>query len=111
VWVATATDTDPASRFSFANRGRWITPAPATDVPADSPATLAAIAQRKLTEAQQIAATYTIRHPWLPFTLNDVVEAYFPRSGEQVRASVQRQTISLTAGGLIRTTMMGVDPS
>ena len=111
VWVATATDNDPASRFSFASRGRWITPAPATDVVADSQATLAAIAQRKLTEAQQVAATYTIRHPWLPFTLNDVVEAYFPRSGEQVRASVQRQTISLTAGGLVRSTILGVDPS
>ena len=108
VWVATATDTDPASRFSFVNRGRWITPAPATEVAADSQATLAAIAQRKLTEAQQIAATYTIRHPWLPFGLNDVVQAYFPRTGETVRGSVQRQTISLTAGGLVRSTFQAV---
>lgn len=106
-WTATRTDTDPASPFSFANRGRWITKV-GTDVEAASAATLDAIAARRLAEAQQVAATYTIQHPWLPFRLNDVVEAYFPRTDEHVRASVQRQTISLTAGGLVRTTMMAV---
>ena len=53
------------------------------------------IVTRRLSDAQQVQATYSITHPWLPFGLNDVVTATFPRRNETVRATVQRQTINL----------------
>ena len=94
-WSYTATDTNPASQYSYANRGRWIAGDPLTDVNAASAATLAQIVTRRLSDAQQVQATYSITHPWLPFGLNDAVSATFPRRNETVRATCQRQTINL----------------
>ena len=56
-------------------------------------------------EAQQVGASYRISHPWLPFGLNSVIEATFPRRSETVRGSVRSQTIPLgQPGALVSTT-------
>ena len=94
-WSYTATDTNPASQYSYANRGRWIAGDPLIDLDAADAATLAQIVTRRLSDAQQVQATYSITHPWLPFGLNDAVTATVPGRIETVRASCQRQTINL----------------
>ena len=107
-WTFTALDTDPASDYSFVNRGRWVAGDPMTDVDAASPAVLQQLVSRRLTESQQVQGTYSIRHPWLPFGLNDVVQATFPRRNETVLGSVQRQTYTLSPGGLVRSELVKV---
>ncbi len=95
--VATATDTD--SPLGYTARGRWVD-ATVTDVDATSQAVLAAIAARKLADAQQVTVTDEIEHPLLPIGLNNVVT----RSG--IRAVVTKQAIDLTLPGvLVRSTL------
>ena len=109
--VATATDTRTDSPFSYANRGnRWITAAPVQDVDYDGTlGTLQAIANRKLTDAQQVATEYEITHPWLPFGLRDVVTFANVRRGyTRALAVCTRQTIRLQPGGLITSTLKEV---
>ena len=103
-WTSTAED-NTAGRFSIPSRGRRIAAETQTDVAATSQAALDTITQRKLTEAQQVGASYRISHPWLPFGLNSVIEATFPRRSETVRGSVRSQTIPLgQPGALVSTT-------
>ena len=101
--VSVATDEDPDSPFSFQARGRWITRTD-TDVEAASQGILDLIAVRRLAEAQMVGETITITHPWLPIRLNDVVLFRHARTGES-RGVLQRQTVNLTPGGLVQSTI------
>lgn len=107
--VEIATDTDPDSPFSYTSRGRWITRTD-TDVEyADSnPSNLLAIAQRRLVEAQQISESFEIQHPWLQFGLNDVVSFTNERMGRAVPCVVQKQSVRLSVGGLVTSTLKAV---
>lgn len=93
---AVATD-ESDGPFSFASRGRWITKAD-LDVEATSQAVLDLLAERRLYEAQQVTETLVWTHPWLPFTLNEVVQF------NGVRAVVWKQAVTLSIGGLITST-------
>jgi len=97
--VKTAIDTS-TSDYSYNSRGRWIT-LTETDVDYVDAANLQAIADRKLSDARQIAEKFTISHPRLGFGLNDVVTFTNTKLGKTVRAVCQAQSYSLKTGGLI----------
>lgn len=103
--VATETDEDPLSPFSFQRRKRWITKTD-IDVEASSQAVLDMIAARRLLEAQQVSAVAEIRHPWLPFGLNHVVS--FTNRDLTMRAVVAKQTVRLATGGLVTSSLRRV---
>lgn len=95
---ATATDTS----FPFGNPYRpWLT-VTYTDVDYVNLDNLQAIAQRKLSDAQQVGETLTITHPYLGFGLNEVVTFTNAKLGNR-SAVVQRMEWELTVGGLIKT--------
>lgn len=75
-----------------------------TDIEYATADNLQAIADRKLIEAQQVLETFEISHPYLGFGLNDVVSFTNKRLGTR-RAVVQKQTYSLSVGGLIKSTI------
>jgi len=99
----TATDTDPASPYSFPSRP-WQT-ITQTDVDYVDEANLQAIADRKLIDARQVSETFEIRHPDLEFGLNEVVTFTNKKLGKVVKAVCQKQTWTLTVGGLIQSTI------
>jgi hypothetical protein len=86
--------------FSFPARP-WLT-VTETDVDYVDAANLLTIAQRKLSDAQQVGETLTITHPYLGFGLNEVVTFTNARLGTR-RAVVQREEWTLDVGGLIET--------
>lgn len=104
--VAVASNTDPASRFSFAARGgRWIVHTE-TGVEATSQAVLDALAVRRLTELTSATATIELEHAFLPLDLNDAVG--FRTGGVDAVGVIQKKRIPLTVGGLTRTTVREV---
>lgn len=101
--VAVAQDNGPGE-FSIPTRGYVISRSEegreATDM-----ATLNGIAQRLLSEGQQVGSTYAIQHAPVPLDLNSVVE--FKRAAEQVDAlaTVQEISYSMRTGALCSTTL------
>lgn len=102
--VATATDEDPASPFSYPSRGRWITRTD-TDVEASSGTVLQLLADRRLSDAQQVNATVELTHAWLPIGLNHVVTFANANMPAPLRAVVTKQTVKLSTGGLVTSTL------
>lgn len=105
--TAVASNENPASKYSYNNRGRWITKTE-LDVEAADQLTLSSLAQRKLAEANNVASTYEISHALLPIQLNDAVE--FTRSTENINitAVVQKMSFSTDVGAQVRTTIKEV---
>ncbi len=111
--VATAIDDDPASAYSYAVTGAWITQ---TDRDVDAAgATLAeqytalqAEAHRRLQAAQRPAASLRIKHPYLPAVgLSGLVNFSHPRIGT-MRAVVAQQSITLETGVLVTSSLQEV---
>lgn len=72
--VATATNEDPDSPFSYQNRGRWITQVE-TGVEAVDEAALQAHADRKLASATSVTMAVSAEHLFLPeLQINSVVQ-------------------------------------
>lgn len=78
-----------------------------TDVEYADAANLQAIADRKLADAQQVSETFEFTHPYLGFDLNEVVSFTNARLGTRL-ATVQKQTYSLTTGGLIKSIVRSI---
>lgn len=104
--VSVATNTDPDSPFSYANRGRWIVKVDKAD--ATSQDVLDGIAERRLVEASQVASTVDITHAWLPIYLNNVVGFTSSESGTSGTFAVVKQNITLKDGVLPKTTLREV---
>ncbi|WNN93667.1 minor tail protein [Arthrobacter phage CallinAllBarbz] len=105
--IGEARNEDPASPYSYNNRGRWITRVE-TEVEATSQAVLDALAQRRLVELSAVTETYEIEHALIPLELNDAVR--LTRTAEEIQtgAVVQKMTISTAVGALVRSTLRGV---
>lgn len=72
-WVSTATNTNPNSPYSFANRGRWITDVQ-LGIEATSKEALDSKATRRLSSLAAPQATISIEHAPIPgLKVNDVV--------------------------------------
>lgn len=79
--ISQAINDDPASPFSFTNRGRWITQVE-TDVEAADAAALEAYAARKLAAMQTVTAALSVSHMFLPdLILNTTIRFTHPESG------------------------------
>ena len=99
----------PTSRFTQANRGRWISRVD-IDVEAASQSVLDAMCERRLLDAAAVTRSVTISHAMLPLQLNQRV-TFADTSTELVElgnATITQTTIPLTPGGLMRTTLRGV---
>ena len=99
----------PTSRFTQANRGRWISRVD-IDVEAASQAVLDAMCERRLLDAAAVTRSVTISHAMLPLQLNQRV-TFVDGSTELVdlgSATITQATIPLTPGNLMRTTLRGV---
>lgn len=106
--TSTATNTSATSRFSYANRGRWIVKVD-KDVEATTQAKLDKLAQRRLDEATEAAQRINIEHAWIPLELNDIVQ--FSNARAQlfgVYCSVKSMQVSMVAGGLVKTVLQEV---
>lgn len=105
--TTTATNEDPASPYSYQGRGRWITTVE-TDVEATSQAVLNAIGVRRLRELGAVTSTWEVRHALIPIDLNDAVTFARQAEGIEVRAVIQKMTISTDVGALVSTTLREV---
>ena len=85
----------------------WLTTTEA-DVDYSDDATLQAIANRKLADAQQVTETFEFSHPFIKFGLNDVVTFTNSKLGTRT-AVVQKQTYSLQTGGLVKSTIRSLN--
>lgn len=105
--TAEATNEDPNSRYSYNQRGRWITMTE-LDVEAASQFTLNTLAQRRLIELSNVSSTFDISHALLPLELNSAVE--FIRDTEDIRttAVVQKMSFSTGVGEQVKTTIREV---
>ena len=104
--VATATNTDWNSPFSYGRRGRWITETE-DGVEATSQAALKAYAERKLEERQNVSEKVEVSHVFLPDVLiNAVVQ--FKAGDVNMRASVQNTEVPLDPLELCKSTLKGV---
>ena len=107
--TSTATNTSATSKFSYANRGRWIVQVD-KDVEATTQAKLDKLAKRRLEEATQAAQKISIDHAWLPLELNDIVR--FTNAKARLYGtycSVKSMSVSMAAGGLVKTVLQEVD--
>jgi hypothetical protein len=106
--VSTATNEDPASPFSFAARGRWITEVE-TGVEAVSQAALDLYAKRRLASLTSVGSTVEISHPHLPgMAVNDVLQLTNPGAGLDIRASVAKTSVVFDPIGLCQSTLTEV---
>lgn len=88
--VASATNEDPASAYSYPSRGRWITQVD-TDVEVASQAALETYAAMRLSQATSVTSTLTIRHAYLPgLQPNDVVRIVNEEAGLELLAVTRR---------------------
>ncbi|MEE6273526.1 hypothetical protein V2J56_09225 [Georgenia sp. MJ206] len=71
--VATAVNEDPLSPWSIPSRGRVIVHHE-DGIEATSQAVLDNLAARRLIELSDVAATWQVRHAWIPAELNDVAQ-------------------------------------
>lgn len=96
--VAVAENTDPASRYSYPSRGRWIADEP-KEVEAASQEVLDAIAARDLVSASSPSRTIAASHAFVPLAPNDVVR--FVSDGVDLRAVVENLSLDLRPGSLV----------
>lgn len=103
-----AVNLDPASRFSYPSRGRWITRV-STDVEASSQAALDAIVQRNLTDATSATRIFEVQHAWTPLDLEDLVllqDFRDPRRPVDSICRVTQQRHDLTVPGALTTSTL-----
>lgn len=100
--VATATNTDPSSPYSYQQRGRWIVQHD-TDVEATSQQVLNDIAQRRLAQLSQTASSIDFSHAHVPLELNELVTFERGARGLKLSATVQSFSISMRPGELMQT--------
>jgi len=103
--VAVATNTDPASPFSYPSRDRWIVHTE-EGVEATSQGVLDALAARRLADLSSVTATLDIAHAAVPLDLNDSVT--LTSGGVAARGVVQKMSLGLAVGALMRTTVREV---
>lgn len=92
-----ATDTDPASPFSYQNRGkggqgRWIVYSE-TGVEAESQAVIDQIAERRLADRRDPVSLLRVSHAMLDLEPNQLV-AFTPEDGGRRLATVQRMSMA-----------------
>lgn len=105
--VASATDTNPASPYSYANRGeRWITRSE-TGVEAISQEVLDVMAARRLADAQSVTQTMEVQHAFLPdLGINKVIRFTNPDAGlDAARATVTNLEIPFDTTALCKSTI------
>lgn len=105
--VGIATNTDPASPYSYANRGnRWITTVD-SGVEAVDQAAIDAIASRRLAVATSVTQTLQVAHPLLPdLTINDIVVFTNPNAKlDRVRTVVTSTTVPFDELALCKSTL------
>ena len=108
--VATATNTDPASPFSYPSRGRWVTQVE-EGVEATSLASLQAYADRKLLAASGASSKMEVHHAYLPdLLINSTVRFRYEQDGEELDmlCTVQNTEIPLDPTGLCKTVLREV---
>jgi hypothetical protein len=100
-----ATNTDPASPYSFSSRGRWITQVE-IGVEAVDQAALDTIAAARLSSATSVTNQITLDHIFLPdLHINSVVHFVNPDSGLDIYCYVVKTTIPLDPVKLCQTVM------
>jgi hypothetical protein len=106
--VATATNEDPASPYSYPSRGRWIDDG-ATGVEAADQETLDAYARRRLIELTSPTSSVAVRHALVPgLTANDVVRFRRVPAGIDARHVVIKTEISFDPTALVKSTLREV---
>lgn len=103
--VGVATLSDPASPYSFARRGRWVTKV-VKGVEAASQEALNEIARRKLIEASTPQATMDVEFLPMPLSVNSVVG--WKSQGADTRAVVSKWSLRLHPTALCRATLKEV---
>lgn len=103
--VYIATNTDPASPFSYAGRGyRWIDGEVYADVAASSYEVFKTLVEEELARRSRIAASFEFNHPVLQYDVGDVVT--FRHSsltpGGEIRCSTEELRYTLTPGAMVR---------
>ena len=98
--TATATNTDPASKYSTVSRGRVIT-TKETGVEAADLATLTALARTRLESLTTSVTNINITTAPLPLWPNDRVDLVTPSRDGRVACTVSSWSISLEPGGLM----------
>lgn len=91
---AVATDEDPASEWSFQQRGEWIS-RQLESVEATSQPVLQSMVNRSLQDAQQVGSTFQIAHDVIPLKLNDAVRFVRSTEGIDVRGVVQSYSVRI----------------
>ena len=104
--VASATNEDPASPFSYPSRGRWISHTQEL-VDATSLGVLQGLAERRLTDLSDVSASLRLSHAALPRSLNEAVEVNTGRLVPTM-AVIQKMVQPLKVGGLTRTKLREV---
>ncbi len=105
--TATATNENPGSKFSYQNRGRWITDY-RDDIEATSQLVLDARAERILQEGMQVSEVVSYNHAWVSIGLNEAVEFKNKKLGLSAKYTAVNQSYSLRAGELIKTAIRRV---
>ena len=103
--IATATNMDPNSDFSYPSRGCWIT-VTEKGVQTTDLSALQAYAQQKLNAAVSVVGTYSFSHLLLPgLYVNSTVQFTNERSGVDVLAAVTDLTMPLDPTALCTSVM------
>lgn len=106
--VGVAVNNDPASPYSFASRGRWITEV-VTGVEAASQDDLDEIAARGLADATSVSQTVSISHAYLPdLHVNDVVRFSNPDAEVDVLATIVMTEIVFDPLALCRSELRAI---
>lgn len=90
--LSVATNENPASRYSYQRRGRWISNT-IEGVEATSQEVLDSIAQRRLEEASRVRATVEITHAPVLLEGHDLVELARPGVHDSLTGTVQSITM------------------
>jgi hypothetical protein len=103
--TSVATNTDPASVYSFPSRGRWVTEVE-IGVEAINQAALDLIARARLSAAMSVTNQLSTRHVFLPdLKVNSVVHFVNPDAGLDIDCYVVTTTIPFDPTALCSTTM------
>jgi hypothetical protein len=106
--VAVATNTDPASPYSIANRGRTIAKS-VTGIEAADQAVLDEYARRRLIELTSPTSSIDVAHMMVPdLTFNDAVRLRRVPAGVDARHVVTKMVVSFDATALVRSSLQEV---
>jgi len=99
--IATATNEDPNSPYSYQSRGRWITKI--EDVEATSQDVLDSKAERLLKESTQVAESVFHDHALIPgLELHNAVRFVNSITGTDAKYTIVKQRLELKAGSLMQ---------